>query len=373
MAIMSPDGEGDGPGVLTLQHRLTTTDAADGMPARPPAMSAGGALAAAVVIAMIAAAIVQQGGFYPTDAFGLAVVSVVLVVATLRHSRDHVSVRVAAAVCGLTVWWLLRSIAAHRAIAFFPIGAALLGFLAGFLVVRCLGDRDRTRIVIALVSIVSATGLVGLAGVLWHVTSWAQNEGGYWQLTTPLTQPEAAAALLTITLLVGLALDLEKALVRIALCIMLAAFIATQSHWTLLALAAGVLLVPRRRWRFAWWPLATGTASGAVVIASASGHLTPSAASVLLVAAASAACWRGEKRAAKRIGAERAVVVARLALVFIAVVYDSARGTTTGSGRTASAGRPEPDRRLVWRGACVALLDADRRRATDHLCIEPAG
>jgi hypothetical protein len=179
MTLMSGDGGGEAPGVLTLPCTPTEAESDGVVPARPPELSVGGGVAASVVIAMIAAAVYQQGGFYPTDAFGLAIVSAVVVVAVLRRVRDRASVRVAVAVGALTVWWLLRSIAAHRAIAFFPLGASFLGFLAGFLAVRRLGDRERTRVVMALVSLGAATALLGLAGVLWHVTSWAQSAGGF--------------------------------------------------------------------------------------------------------------------------------------------------------------------------------------------------
>ena len=42
--------------------------------------SASAATLAAIVIGMLAAAVYRQGAFYPHDAFGVAVVSVVLVV-----------------------------------------------------------------------------------------------------------------------------------------------------------------------------------------------------------------------------------------------------------------------------------------------------
>jgi hypothetical protein len=352
MTLMSGDGGGEAPGMITLQRNPTASDTADASPVRPPGLSARGGLAAAVVIAMIAAAIFQQGGFYPTDAFGLAVVSAILVVALLRHARDKASVRVAAAVCGLTVWWLLRSIAAHRTIAFFPLGAAFLGFLAGFLAVRWLGERDRTRVVMALVSLGAVTALLGLVGVLWHVTSWAQNQGGFWELATPLTQPEAAAALLCLTLLVGLALDLERALVRIALCIMLAGFIATQSHWSVLALVAGALFVPRRRWLSAWWPLIMGWVSGAAVIVSASGHLAPWVGAAVLAAATVAAPWRCEVRTVRRIGAERAALIGVVALAVVAL------GTTLlvlrPPGIVAPRQPADQSQTVAWSGAAHA-------------------
>lgn len=329
---------GRGPGVLTMNRNPVMTEgagissassgsASSAQTTAAPSSSVSstsrnlateGALAA-VVVAMIAAGVYQQGGFYPTDAFGLAVVSVILVSVVMHHSRSQGSLRVTAAVGALTVWWLVRSIAADRIAAFFPFGAALLGFLAGFVVIRCLEERARRRVVMALVSIASASGLLGLVGVLWHVTSWAQNSGGYWQLTTPLTEPDAAAALVAIALLIAMGLDLDRPFTRVALCVMLAAFIAAQSHWSLLALFVGAPFVPLRRWTSAWWSLAMGAASGAAVIASASGHLPPWVAGAVLACASVAACWHGEVRVGARLGAKRAVVVAGIVLVAVAL------------------------------------------------------
>lgn len=312
-----PGGEAESAGVLTLRRDPALPRPDEPRPEPSDAAPLGGALAA-VVVGMVAAAVYRQGGFYPPDAFGLAVVSVVLVFAVLRRFRDRSSVQVTVAVGALALWWLARSIAAHRAVAFFPLGAALLGFLAAFLVIRCLGDRDRTRVALVLVGIASVTALLGLAGVLWHLTSWAQLTGGYWQLTTPLTQPASAAALFVIALLVALALDGEHPLVRVAICLLLAAFIATQSHWSLLALAAGALFVPRRCALVVWMPLAAGLVAGAAVVAAASGHLSPWVAAVVLVAAAASASWRAEARSSARMTAPTARVVAVVVLVVVA-------------------------------------------------------
>ena len=72
-----------------------------------------------------------------------------------------------------------------------------------------------------------------------------------------------------VALLLALGLDLDVPVVRVALCLMLAALIGTQSHWVLLALACGAFFVPLGRWRRAGWPLAMGLVAGVVVLASA--------------------------------------------------------------------------------------------------------
>ncbi|HWD55078.1 MAG TPA: glycoside hydrolase family 43 protein [Acidimicrobiales bacterium] len=341
---------GDAAGLLTLERDPAEPAPAGPRPTPSDVTPLGGALAA-VVLGMVAAAVYRQGGFYPPDAFGLAVVSAGLVFAVLRRFRDRASVQVTVAVGALALWWLVRSIAAHRIVAFFPLGAALLGFLAAFLVIRCLGVRDRTRVAYALIAIATVAALLGLAGVLWHLTSWAQHTGGYWQLTTPLTQPASAAALLAMTLLVALALSLEHPLVRVALCLLLAAFIATQSHWSLLAFAVGALLIPRRCWLVAWLPLAAGLVAGAAVVASASGHLSPWLAAALVLAGA-VASWRGEAWQGARMGASTARAVAVVVLLVVAA------GTTLLVLRPPGvAGPSEPanqSQSVAWSGAAQA-------------------
>jgi hypothetical protein len=350
MNSMVPGGETESAGLLTLERDPDLPEPAEPRPSPSGATPIGGALAA-VVVGMVAAAVYRQGGFYPPDAFGLAVVSALLVFAVLHRLRDRASVQVTVAVGALALWWLVRSISAHRTVAFFPLGAALLGFLAAFVVIRCLGDRDRTRVALALIGIAVVTALMGLAGVLWHFTSWAQQTGGYWQLTTPLTQPASAAALLAITLLVALALEREYPLVRVAICLLLAAFIATQSHWSLLALAAGALFVPRRCWLASWVPLVAGLGAGAAVVASASGHLSPWVAAALVLACA-AASWRGETWRGARMGAPTARAVAVVALVVVAA------GTTLLMLRPPGvAGPREPanqSQSVAWSGAAQA-------------------
>ena len=172
----------------------------------------------------------------------------------------------------------------------------MLGFLAAYLVVKALDDRDRARVALALVAVAAVTAATGIVALLWRVDPVAQRVGTFWQLATPLTHPGAAAALLAVGLVLALGLDLSRALVRVALCLLVAGFIGTQSHWSLLALAVGACFVPARRWLVAWWPLATGVLVGVVVVASASGHLGPWPSTVLVVALIGSTALRSAPR-----------------------------------------------------------------------------
>ena len=166
---------------------------------------------------MVAAGIYRRGAFYPTDAFGVAVVSGVLSVIALVRFRDRLSLAATATIGGLALWWFVRSESVHRPAAFLPLGASMLGFLAAWLVVKALDDHDRGRVALALVAVAAVTAAVGIVGVLWRIDPLAQHVGAYWQLATWLTLPAAAAALLAVALVLALALDLRQPFQRIAL------------------------------------------------------------------------------------------------------------------------------------------------------------
>ncbi len=239
-------------------------------PGRGPVVSV--ATLAAVVIGMAAAALYRQGAFYPRDAFGLAVACLALAVVALLVRRDRAS---AGGGPGRRVSGrLVVGAGAHGSgvpHAFLPFGAAALGFLAAFVAVRGLGERDRARVAGAVVAIGTLSAAAGVVGGLgrWHPL--AQRIDGVWVVSTTLTYPAASAVLFIVTLLVGLALDLSRWWPRLAVCLGLMALIGTQSRWELVALAVGGLLVPRDRWRLALRPLAMGALGGAVVVGSASG------------------------------------------------------------------------------------------------------
>jgi hypothetical protein len=328
----------------------TSEAALDDLPhEQAPRTPRSAATMAALVVGMMAAAVYRKGGFYAADAFGVAVVSGIVAVLALHRYKDRTSAAVAFAVGGLAVWWLIRSVFAHHPAAFFPLGATLLGFLGAFVVVKALNDRDRSRVALAVVAVSTLTATVGLVGVLWRITPLAEHTSGFWQLSTPLTHPAGAAGMLAVALLLALGLDLDIPLVRVALCLMLAALIATQSHWVLLALACGACFIPLGRWRHAAWPLSLGVVAGCIVLASASSHLgsVPAALAVGAAAAASAVTV-GTRPAPSRLGLAAAVV---LMLLVIA-------GTTVAVVRPPGITAPTPPvdqgQTLAWSAAARA-------------------
>jgi hypothetical protein len=245
----------------------TVADPSTRAPASPP-MVAG---LSAVVVGVLAGALYLQGTFYPVDAFGMSVLALGLVAAGVSWNRDRHGLSVAVALGGLAAWWFARAVSEHTPGAFFPFGASVLAFLAAFLVLRALVDRDRARVVQALVAVGALLAGAGVAGVLGRWASLAQHVGGAWRASTTLTYPAATAVVCVLAVLLSLACDLRSPLVRLAAGTAVAGLLATQSHWELVALAAGALVVPRQRWADALWPLLCGAVAGTTVVTSSSG------------------------------------------------------------------------------------------------------
>jgi hypothetical protein len=250
-----------------------------------PASAGGASTLAAIVVGVLAAMLLRHGGFYPVDAFGVVIVSLPLVVAGLVWSRDRQAVAVVVTIGGLAAWWLVRALMERHPAAFLPLGASLLGFVAAYLVVRSLVPRDRARLAVAVVVIGTIVGGAGVVGVLGRWPSLAQTAGGTWSASTTLTYPAGVVVVCSIGLLVAVALDLRLPLVRMAVCLCLAGAVTARSHWDLLGLACGALLLPARCWLQAAWPMALGAIVGLVVVTTSSGSSTAGWAWVVVVGA----------------------------------------------------------------------------------------
>ena len=204
-------------------------------------------------------AVYRQGAFYPLDAFGVVVVSVPLAAITVRRNLDRNGVAVTVAVGALALWWFIRTLMERSPVAFLPFGAAVLGFLAAFLAVRSLGNRDRSRVAMSVVASVPSPRPSVWPGSLWHWHPLAQHAGGVWRMSTTLTYPAGAAALFIVALLVAMALDLRAPLPRAAVCLCLAGLVGDPEPLGTGGPGRGALVVPARRWMAALWPLALGS------------------------------------------------------------------------------------------------------------------
>jgi hypothetical protein len=284
----------------------------------PSATTTAMSTLAAVVVGMTAAAVYREGAFYPLDAFGVAVVAAAIVAYVLLHQRDRWATAASLTFGSLVGWWLIRAVAEGNAGAFLPLGASIIGFLSAFLVIRLLGDADRRRVAMAVVAIGALTAAVGLVGVLWHWHPLAEHDAHHWLAATTLTYPAAAAVVCMVGLLLSLALDLQLPSVRGALCLCLAGLIATQSHWSLLALAGGALLVPPRRWVGALWPVAMGALAGVIVVVASSGpHASWLGTLLLLVAVGTATLEPFDPMRRARLGAAGLALVVVGAGIFL--------------------------------------------------------
>jgi hypothetical protein len=299
----------------------TLVPEAPAAPAGPSASPARAAALAAVVIGVLAATLYRHGGFYPADAFGVVIVAVPLIVAGIVWNRDRHGLAVVVGLGGLAAWWLVRALMERKPAAFLPLGASFLAFVASYLVVRSLVQRDRSRVASAVVAVGAVVAAGGVVGVLGRWSSLAQLTGGAWSASTTLTYPAAVAVVCAVGLLVALALDLRSPICRLAVCLCLAGVLVSRSHWDLLALGCGALLLPAGRWLEGAWPLAMGAVAGLVVVSTSTGHSSGGWAWVvtsMAVVASLAPLGLPHGRRVRRTAAVAGVAAAGL---IVAVVY----------------------------------------------------
>ena len=321
---------------MTLVDQIgTSAPSADDGSGSMAASPAAAATAATVVVGILAGALYLQGTFYPVDAFGMSVLALGLIAAGVAWNGDHYGLSVTVALGGLAAWWFARAVFEHAPAAFFPFGASILAFLAAYLVNRALIDRDRGRVALALVAVGALLAAAGVAGVLGRWGSLAQHVGGTWRASTTVTYVGATAVVCIVTVLLALACDLRSPLVRLAVAAGVAGLLATQTHWELVALAAGALVVPRHRWADALWPLACGAGAGVAVVATST---APSAGAVAWVvtsgalATSMAPVWRPGSRWARR--AAMAAVVVLAAGTAVAVLHFPTTGAHPPPGQS---------------------------------------
>ncbi len=329
---------------------------------------------AAVVIGLLAGAMYLQGTFYPVDAFGITVLALGLVAAGVVWNRDRHGLAVTLATGGLAAWWFVRSIGVRSPAAFLPFGASVLAFLAGFLVLRALGDRDRTRSALALAAVGAVVAASGLVGVLGRWTDLARPVDGSWHAASTLTDPAATAVVCGLALLLALAADLRSPLVRLVLASSVAGLLATQGHWELLALGVGALLVPRDRWTGALWPLACGAAGGIAVVATSAGPAAGAVGWAVGIGAPVLAALRVPSTGihwTRRAGVAGVVVLAAVTTLAVLHLPRDARHTSLTSQTVAWSSSVD-----TWRSAAVSGVGPPRVHTTggpvaDYPGLEP--
>jgi hypothetical protein len=292
----------------------------------PPQLRQGDWICAALIFGLLVVEGWREGGFWPADAFVVAVASLVILGLSLTLDRpDPRGLLLIGSVLGLAAWWLVRAIAAGDPKQFLPLGASMVGFAAAYAATRTLEGASRQTAGLGVAVLGGVGALLGLAGLVWRWFPMAIPSQGLWRLSSTLTYADAAGLVLGMCLLVALGLDLTPALVRVLVCLTAAGLLATQSRGAYVAFLGACLVVPWRRYvRFAL-PLLAGIVVGGAAIASSPDHgaVPWLGLLVVLAAAVSAVPWpRGialPARRATRIGV--VVVVLLVALVAVAGLH----------------------------------------------------
>jgi hypothetical protein len=275
----------------------------------------------AILLGITAAEILRQGAFYPRDAFVVAVLSCGAIAFELLAGIDRRGSRVAQAVGLCSVWWLYAAIAHGRGKAFLPLGASMLGFLAGFLLVRKLDEAGRTQAATAVATIGAGAAAIGLYASVIRRFPLAMPAQNLWRLSTTLTYADAAGLLVGMALLVGVGLDQRKWLSRVDVYLCTAALVATQSRGAVLAVAVGAFLLPMTTARAALRPVLAGVAGGLVVVATSSGPRThPIAGAALVVVLVIAIVVRPPSTLRRVTISRHAVIVTTLVTLGCALV-----------------------------------------------------
>ena len=275
---------------------------------------------AAVIYALLILEGWREGGFWSTDAFTVAIVSLVTLGVSLVWDRpDPRGLILVGSVLALATWWFIRAVATGDVARFLPLGASMLGFAASYAATRPLVGKGRQMAGLGVAAIGGLGALVGLIGLVWRWFPMAIPSQGLWRLSSTVTYADAAGLVLGMCLLLALGLDCAPALTRVLVCLTAAGLLATQSRGAYVAFVGACLVVPWRRYVQFAVPLLAGIVVGGCAIASSPDHgAVPWLGLLVMVAVAtSAAPWPRRltlpPRTATRIGLALVVVLTALA------------------------------------------------------------
>ena len=193
---------------------------------------------AALLFGLLVVEGLRQGGFWPADAFVVALAAVgVLLAAAVVVPPDRRGLLVVGSILLLAAWWLIRAVTAGSPERFLPLGASMLAFAAAFVATRPLSGRARELAGLGVACLGAVGALLGFAGLIGRWFPLAMPAQGLWRLSSTLTYADAAGLVLGMCLLVALGLDLYPPLVRVAVCLSAAGLLATQSRGAYVAFA----------------------------------------------------------------------------------------------------------------------------------------
>jgi len=218
-------------------------------------------------------AVVARGGFFQPESLIIAAASLVLAALSVLWSESvtPLAAEDLALMC-LAGWWLLSATLHGSARTFVPLGASMLAFLAGSVVVR--NSPPLMRVIVSY-SIVVIGWLTAIAGLIACELRWfpmAMRGQDLWRLSGTLTYSNAAGLFLAMALLVAMDSTVVRRFQPLLVSGMAAGLLATQSRAALLAFLLGAVVFARSAMKANWPMLLIGSLAGAIVVASAAGH-----------------------------------------------------------------------------------------------------
>lgn len=171
-----------------------------------------------LLLAAFAAGVVAQGGFYPPGRLlvtGLAGAALLVAVVPLSAWSWRDCWWVPAAGVALGGWALARAAVEGRVVAGLPTVAVLVGVVAGVLVLQRADADLRTVCAATMVGVGVLVAVSGWIGVAWRVPTLASTleedpARRIWRAASTLTYANAAAGLLAVLTILGMALLLTR-------------------------------------------------------------------------------------------------------------------------------------------------------------------
>jgi hypothetical protein len=205
-------------------------------------------VAVALVVAALVDAAIDHGGFF-RPGFRVVVLLLLAAVAISFSSRAagaHDLSAPVAALGALALWYLVAAGAAHDIGSAVPSVAMLGALAATFVVARRASRREREILLGAVILVglvVAVTGWVGFVGRRTPLALPDQCCGGVWRAASTITYANAAAATISMSLLVAfslLATTTRPRLVRLVCFALLLGLLATLSRGGMIGLVVGL-------------------------------------------------------------------------------------------------------------------------------------
>lgn len=330
--------------------RLTTAGGFVELLDRTPAAFGALALLEAVAVA-------DQGAFKRTEALGAGAAALVLLLVVLGgRNWPGRALWLVVPPLALAGWWLARAFSTGHPVQFLPLGSSLIAFAAAALVVASLGPAERRQAAGLLVGIATAAAAVGLLGQSLRIFPLAERAQDLWRVGSTLTYANAAGLLFALALMVALGLGSEHRAPRVAVVVLVAALVATESRGAVLGLVLASPIVPWTCWRRSATSLVLGVLAGLVGVAAARGNSADPAVlvAVLLAAGAVALPDALRQRASDVFGRGRLAGhrPGRIALAAVGGIVVVGGAVALGAGlATPLARRLNQDRLPEWSGA----------------------